>query len=535
MKRLQTLLYGAILLVAIFLTLGFPRWTADDAYITMRYAQNLAEHGELTFNVDANPVEGYTGILLPLLLAAAIYAGLSPVIIGQIIGVVAFAACLLLMQRFLTRLEINPWQRPATLLLFATSAMLYPHIFSGMETMLFTALLLFAFYQLFRLLEDKPTSHRQYIISAFLFLLPALCRPEGALFALLATLVTGYAAVQKRETQKWLPAFTLGLLLPGALYFFWRWSYYGYPLPNTFYAKLGGSDTAGTLVGFKAFLKQYLLLPAIIAILPFVTSVDESAAVLARQKKTTAALALAMLTIVLFIFIVMLHYARSTLEMNFSYRFYVPFYPLLLIQLNVILAPGLETIKRHRPSRPLSYNVVIMVSLLLLYIQTGRQVSLWFIHEKPIAKSYRAGLKEMHIAAGKDLNQIVPEPAWIVVYKDAGAIPYYAQRKIIDFGALNDEYLAHNPDLAISQRLDYLFSKNPAALAITSYSADSLYYNEETDTLLVRPEMQKYELKKIYKNSSGRQYYQFLYLHQRLENHKREQYPLRRKISGDGL
>lgn len=95
-------------------------------------------------------------------MAAAIYAGLSPVIIGQIIGVFAFAACLLLMQRFLTRLEINPWQRPATLLLFATSAMLYPHIFSGMETMLFTALLLLAFYQLFRLLEGKPTSHRQY-------------------------------------------------------------------------------------------------------------------------------------------------------------------------------------------------------------------------------------------------------------------------------------------------------------------------------------------------------------------------------------
>src|SRR3954465_2857630 len=52
----------ATLAVATAQFLRFPRATVDDAFITYRYAENLARHGELTFNVGGNPVEGYTGV-----------------------------------------------------------------------------------------------------------------------------------------------------------------------------------------------------------------------------------------------------------------------------------------------------------------------------------------------------------------------------------------------------------------------------------------------------------------------------------------
>src|SRR5437868_1208810 len=41
----------------------------DDAMISMRYARNLVEHGELTWNVGDAHVEGYTNLLWTLWMA----------------------------------------------------------------------------------------------------------------------------------------------------------------------------------------------------------------------------------------------------------------------------------------------------------------------------------------------------------------------------------------------------------------------------------------------------------------------------------
>src|SRR3954454_18585635 len=58
----------------------------DDAYISFRYARNLAEHGQLVFNLGER-VEGYTNFLWTVLLAAGIKLGVSPVIASRFLGV----------------------------------------------------------------------------------------------------------------------------------------------------------------------------------------------------------------------------------------------------------------------------------------------------------------------------------------------------------------------------------------------------------------------------------------------------------------
>src|ERR1043166_1004184 len=68
----------------------FPKLTVDDAYITVRYAENLARHGELVYNVGEQPVEGYTGVALPVLLAGFVRLGISPILAGRAIGIAAF-------------------------------------------------------------------------------------------------------------------------------------------------------------------------------------------------------------------------------------------------------------------------------------------------------------------------------------------------------------------------------------------------------------------------------------------------------------
>ena len=51
----------------------------DDAYITFRYAENLALHGELTWNLGEDPVEGFTSMSWVLVHAPLIALGLDPV------------------------------------------------------------------------------------------------------------------------------------------------------------------------------------------------------------------------------------------------------------------------------------------------------------------------------------------------------------------------------------------------------------------------------------------------------------------------
>ena len=71
-------------------------------------------------------------------------------------------------------------------------------------------------------------------------LILGLVRPEGVFFGLLmlasVVLSLGWSA-----SRKLLGIFALVFGVPGAAYFFWRWSYFGYPLPNPYYIKGRGT------------------------------------------------------------------------------------------------------------------------------------------------------------------------------------------------------------------------------------------------------------------------------------------------------
>ena len=69
------LLIVASIAYPIFVLSIFPNWVIDDAIIGYRYSENLAVHGSLTWNVGEAPVEGYTGVFLPVMLAGAIKLG----------------------------------------------------------------------------------------------------------------------------------------------------------------------------------------------------------------------------------------------------------------------------------------------------------------------------------------------------------------------------------------------------------------------------------------------------------------------------
>src|SRR5690606_9328035 len=74
------------------------RWIGDDAFISFRYARNLAEGEGLVFNQGAR-VEGYTNFLWTVLLAGFIALGLDPAQVSIVLRIGSLAGSCLLAAR----------------------------------------------------------------------------------------------------------------------------------------------------------------------------------------------------------------------------------------------------------------------------------------------------------------------------------------------------------------------------------------------------------------------------------------------------
>lgn len=134
---------------------------------------------------------------------------------------------------------------PLAPLFLAASAPFAAWSMGGLETLLFTFLVLCSGYVFLRE-EAKAGGY----LSGLLFGLLALTRPEGLMF-LLVTIIFRTWRLYRSHTR--LHRHDLvRLLLAGMIivpYFLWRLTYYGYPFPNTVYAKSLGFHPRAFLEG----------------------------------------------------------------------------------------------------------------------------------------------------------------------------------------------------------------------------------------------------------------------------------------------
>src|SRR2546430_16058094 len=121
-RRLQPALTAALLLVAVAVlvvhSLQFD-FVTDDAFISFVFARNLAEHGQLVFNLGER-VEGYTNFLWTVLLASGMKLGVGPVAASRFLGVAFAVGVLAATVRLSLRLDRerpSAWHLGAPLLL----------------------------------------------------------------------------------------------------------------------------------------------------------------------------------------------------------------------------------------------------------------------------------------------------------------------------------------------------------------------------------------------------------------------------------
>ena len=225
----------------------------DDSFITYRYAKNFTDGNGLVFNIGEH-VEGYTCFLWVVLLSFLKVIGFNFISASGTIGILSSLGAIFFTYKISE--QIFPknnsfyfnlvFSTTSVLMLISNGAFAYWAV-SGMETGLFTLLVICAIY--LYLLESR--SEKSFPYSAIVFLLASLTRPEGNLIfavSILHTIIITLKSGKETQGKKLKRLFSkkniqclLLYFIPALIYMAWRYSYYGYLLPNTFYAKTGSS------------------------------------------------------------------------------------------------------------------------------------------------------------------------------------------------------------------------------------------------------------------------------------------------------
>lgn len=218
-------------------------FVCDDAFISFRYARNLADGLGLRYNPGVDPpVEGYSNFLWVLLMTPFEKLGADPGVAARVISVACGAVLVVWVAALVARRVSS--SRPAPLaaaLVLATLPPVTVWATGGLGTMPF-ALTVFACFE--RLLAD-PERPRG-VPSGILALTAALLRTDGAYWGLLI-LGVGVATWLRRRSPRLLRAIAIAgaVLVAGvALHVAWRASYHGDWISNTARVKVGLSGFA---------------------------------------------------------------------------------------------------------------------------------------------------------------------------------------------------------------------------------------------------------------------------------------------------
>lgn len=230
---------GVALAVGVFVAGAWPSRLSmvDDAYVSLRYALNLALGHGLTYSAGEPPVEGYTNFLWVLLLAPAtrlpVHAAAWATGLGLLFGALAVGLAAALGRVLVPGSRLAPLAAASVLAAvphFAVAAT------NGLETALFVATLLAALL----------ASARAHPLAGPLAGILYLVRPEGGPIGLALAVRAAWIRRSARPL--------LGQAAVVVPYFVFRYAWFGTWAPNTWNAQ-----ARGPLAEMWAMNEDYLL------------------------------------------------------------------------------------------------------------------------------------------------------------------------------------------------------------------------------------------------------------------------------------
>jgi hypothetical protein len=265
-------------LSSLFIVISFIysyklKWLGDDIFIALRYVQNFLDGNGLVYN-KGEQVEGFTDFLWVMLISFFSWLKCEPTVTVKVIGILSSLSTLTLFSIIIYKISSTT---KTFILPFITIALALNYDYntwatSGLETALFSFLLSSAFYVYF---FSDFTENKKLILTGLFLCLALLTRPDTLLIIFLANGLFVLNNLLTRtpilKTIKALFAINSALLVIYVPYFIWRYNYYGFLFPNTYYDKLGYESLFGK--GFYyiwLYFKPHFTAFLIIILPPFI-------------------------------------------------------------------------------------------------------------------------------------------------------------------------------------------------------------------------------------------------------------------------
>jgi hypothetical protein len=328
MRKIYYLLELLMLIIIGVSAVFYFSFTAEDAYITYRYAENWVNLGSLVYNAG-EPINAMTSPLHAVLSAALFFVTGNTVLSNKILAfILLLVSALLVWNRYRRHLDL---QALVLILLIAPCVLLWT--FGGLETPI---LLFLATVSVTLALRPPPFEPNLVCGVFFLAGLAFLTRYDSVLFFLPLCL---YVASKTQSIRNIVIASAGAAILPLA-WIFVSVYYYGDLLPTSFYVKTPNGNL-WSLIFNGRYIASYFLYIGIIPVvaLVFVLLVPKHRAIdaLYRHFKSIWWLYAGLLLEILY------GLTMATHHMMFSFRFFVPYIPSAVILVVDLLRRASET------------------------------------------------------------------------------------------------------------------------------------------------------------------------------------------------
>jgi arabinofuranosyltransferase len=426
------------------------RFLCDDAFISFRYAANLAEHGELAFNVDPlERVEGYTNFAWVIVLAALAKLGVAPEHAAPLLTWTAALAgtglAIALCRRLRGAAEIEPVDAiPAALLAATPLWMVWSS--SGLETAMAAAATLGAML---------AWTAGRLRAAALATALAGLTRSDALLpIAVFGVGWLGVHALPRlradaRATLRAVPwrrvaVAALCCAVPLVAHALWRRAYYGSWLPNTWAVKQHGAALRGDwgvayVESWARALHLAYLAPAVL---------------LLRARHVPLALAGA--SVVAYAWWVggdFMAYSRFCAVATATVAVLVGW---LLADAKTWVASARPDARAHAGAAAVAIGLALASGLAVdarARLAADRAKPSGWIDGRWEGVTAMAGFAAVGLTVGRWMREHLPEGTLVSVGA-AGAVPYASRLPTLDAYGLADPIIAHHPDVrpAIGER-----------------------------------------------------------------------------------
>jgi hypothetical protein len=501
-----TLFFCSLVSLFVFARFDYPFTGIDDANIYFVYARNLAAGQGFVYNIGGERVEGFTSLLWTLICALAFkfssHAELILLIVNIVIISTGIAVTLTYLQNDFLGTEKNQqakifWSGILLILILTSPRYIVWNTITLMENGLWSTLLLVT--TIFVIKED-PSS--KAINSRFipLLILLVLTRPEsilwGSIFIGVLYIRVAFAKGSISALKELAPSI-FSFVISVALMMWVRFQYFGYLLPNTYYAKVSPSLSydlqQGTIYLSKYIVSDPIVLLSVMTIA--ISGMQTLAGIFSRQIPKDGSFFLPIIA------------GSGLLEPLLtggdhfgSFRVYQNIYPIEILCLFYFIGyilPAYLNRKETSKTDQLRINLFRLgPAVVLAFVFFLSQINMWSSIKSEISIEFEvADYGRKNGTFIQELFSPLPElPSLGVV--TSGGIKYSYKGDIVDLMGLNNTIMAHNHG-------DRKGIKNHAAFDIQTF------YQLQPDIVWPRTVIEKnwqytdFEIKESWENKEG--------------------------------